>query len=283
MSVEDHRPLRPGDVQISEQGRRRAGAGAETADREAPALQHLRQAVGVPLDIGDAGGDVGSASKSMSSPTISRSCAERQESTWACRSAARTAGAMQRSARTAGTRSDLRRVIDWVWEGKMVGARGFEPPASRSRTVRSTKLSYAPTFLRSFAHRSRRHAREPTARTGRIPPPRPPVKRRAVSPSPVRFAHLPIATPWGSPRGTATSPRSHSEREPTAMKRTEDPPHPPPGRPCGPSTDRAEGCSRREAESAASVSSPTPATNCTANCLTASCPTRCGTGTTTTC
>src|SRR5436190_4280055 len=26
----------------------------------------------------------------------------------------------------------------------MVGARGFEPPASRSRTVRSTKLSYAP-------------------------------------------------------------------------------------------------------------------------------------------
>jgi hypothetical protein len=27
----------------------------------------------------------------------------------------------------------------------MVGARGFEPPASRSRTVRSTKLSYAPT------------------------------------------------------------------------------------------------------------------------------------------
>ncbi len=26
----------------------------------------------------------------------------------------------------------------------MVGARGFEPPASRSRTVRSTRLSYAP-------------------------------------------------------------------------------------------------------------------------------------------
>ena len=31
----------------------------------------------------------------------------------------------------------------------MVGARGFEPPASRSRTVRSTKLSYAPAYLRS--------------------------------------------------------------------------------------------------------------------------------------
>src|SRR5262249_21673710 len=27
----------------------------------------------------------------------------------------------------------------------LVGARGFEPPTSRSRTVRSTKLSYAPT------------------------------------------------------------------------------------------------------------------------------------------
>jgi hypothetical protein len=32
----------------------------------------------------------------------------------------------------------------------MVGARGFEPPASRSRTVRSTKLSYAPTGARTF-------------------------------------------------------------------------------------------------------------------------------------
>ena len=27
---------------------------------------------------------------------------------------------------------------------KMVGARGFEPPTSRSRTVRSTRLSHAP-------------------------------------------------------------------------------------------------------------------------------------------
>src|SRR5690606_9179814 len=30
---------------------------------------------------------------------------------------------------------------------RMVGARGFEPPASRTRTVRSTKLSYAPACL----------------------------------------------------------------------------------------------------------------------------------------
>src|SRR5512135_2478112 len=37
----------------------------------------------------------------------------------------------------------------------MVGARGFEPPASRSRTVRSTKLSYAP-------RRHTANAREPT-------------------------------------------------------------------------------------------------------------------------
>ena len=29
-------------------------------------------------------------------------------------------------------------------ERKMVGASGFEPPASRSRTVRSARLSYAP-------------------------------------------------------------------------------------------------------------------------------------------
>ena len=30
--------------------------------------------------------------------------------------------------------------------GLMVGARGFEPPTSRSRTVRATKLRYAPYF-----------------------------------------------------------------------------------------------------------------------------------------
>src|SRR4029453_1280171 len=29
--------------------------------------------------------------------------------------------------------------------GEMVGARGFEPPTSRSRTVRATRLRYAPT------------------------------------------------------------------------------------------------------------------------------------------
>ena len=31
---------------------------------------------------------------------------------------------------------------------EMVGARGFEPPTSRSRTVRSTRLSHAPNELR---------------------------------------------------------------------------------------------------------------------------------------
>ena len=29
----------------------------------------------------------------------------------------------------------------------LVGARGFEPPTSRSRTVRSTRLSHAPTEM----------------------------------------------------------------------------------------------------------------------------------------
>ena len=32
----------------------------------------------------------------------------------------------------------------------MVGASGFEPPTSRSRTVRSTKLSYAPTGAAAY-------------------------------------------------------------------------------------------------------------------------------------
>ena len=64
----------------------------------------------------------------------------------------------------------------------MVGARGFEPPASRSRTVRSTKLSYAPTFcgpLHGQLPAETSHARGSTARTGRIPPPWPSVKREA--------------------------------------------------------------------------------------------------------
>ena len=32
----------------------------------------------------------------------------------------------------------------------MVGARGFEPPASASRTLRSTRLSHAPRYVLSF-------------------------------------------------------------------------------------------------------------------------------------
>ena len=35
---------------------------------------------------------------------------------------------------------------DAGWK-EMVGARGFEPPTTRSRTVCSTRLSYAPTRL----------------------------------------------------------------------------------------------------------------------------------------
>lgn len=43
-------------------------------------------------------------------------------------------------------------VKDWLLPGAacsdtMVGARGLEPPASRSRTARSTRLSYAPPAI----------------------------------------------------------------------------------------------------------------------------------------
>jgi hypothetical protein len=34
---------------------------------------------------------------------------------------------------------------EWPFFGILVGARGFEPPTSRSRTERSTRLSHAPT------------------------------------------------------------------------------------------------------------------------------------------
>ena len=59
VGVEHHRPLRPGDAQVAEEGRGRAGGRRETAHLEAPAAEHLRQTVGVLLDVGDAGGDVG--------------------------------------------------------------------------------------------------------------------------------------------------------------------------------------------------------------------------------
>ena len=36
-------------------------------------------------------------------------------------------------------------VVKRLGKKEMVGASGFEPPTSRSRTVRSTKLSHAPT------------------------------------------------------------------------------------------------------------------------------------------
>src|SRR5205085_4631957 len=35
----------------------------------------------------------------------------------------------------------------------LVGARGFEPPTSRSQTERTTRLCYAPCFLASFLMR----------------------------------------------------------------------------------------------------------------------------------
>ena len=42
----------------------------------------------------------------------------------------------------------------------MVGARGFEPPTSRSRTVRATRLRYAPIICWSLLICSREKERE---------------------------------------------------------------------------------------------------------------------------
>src|SRR6185295_6386662 len=63
------------------------------------------------------------------------------------------------------------RVFMDTWKGvEMVGARGFEPPASRSRTVRSTKLSYAPR--ESAVECERGSTRGINREGGRIPCPR---------------------------------------------------------------------------------------------------------------
>ena len=52
---------------------------------------------------------------------------------------------------------------------KLVGARGFEPPTSRSRTERSTRLSHAPTTRRVYTGRRIAAIRNPAAGTPGFP------------------------------------------------------------------------------------------------------------------
>ena len=59
-------------------------------------------------------------------------------------------------------------------EVSLVGARGFEPPTSSSRTMRATKLRHAPTEgarlqgLRMIAHGSRTGTQAPTGKPSRV-------------------------------------------------------------------------------------------------------------------
>src|SRR5580765_8282660 len=47
-----------------------------------------------------------------------------------------------------------------LWKGRLVGERGFEPPAPTSRTWCSTRLSYSPPQGRGYSHGTpRRQAR----------------------------------------------------------------------------------------------------------------------------
>ncbi len=41
---------------------------------------------------------------------------------------------------------------DWREEVIKIGVRGFEPPTSRSRTVRATRLRYAPYIFKSIIY-----------------------------------------------------------------------------------------------------------------------------------
>ena len=63
----------------------------------------------------------------------------------------------------------------------MVGARGFEPPTSRSRTVRATKLRYAPKLSKEFIIAQRKDYVEFRARPS------------ADDLAPVRFVSLCVA------------------------------------------------------------------------------------------
>ena len=80
---------------------------------------------------------------------------------------ASTSGASPRVYLTSGNAREARRSVSGdrngsqipTGAGGMVGARGFEPPASRSRTVRSTRLSYAPSHR--YPNGAVRAVREP--------------------------------------------------------------------------------------------------------------------------
>src|SRR4051794_35885598 len=51
----------------------------------------------------------------------------------------------------------------------LVGARGFEPPASASRTLRSTRLSHAPTTSEMGSSKARYHTSEPASQLYLVP------------------------------------------------------------------------------------------------------------------
>src|SRR6476660_3358759 len=76
-------------------------------------------------------------------------------------------------------------VAEFPDAGSYVGARGFEPPTSWSRTTRSTKLSYAPNMQRVVYHVFR--SRASWDRTRLALPPSTPNSARAVFPLRVRL------------------------------------------------------------------------------------------------
>src|SRR5437667_1361565 len=97
------------------------------------------------------------------------------------------------------------RVAGGRTDGELVGARGFEPPTSRSRTVRATRLRYAPTrpaYCTQAAHAS--HAYFPTSLTNLHSP----HSRVFISP---RTFSTSVST-WfsASPIGTTIRPPSTS-------------------------------------------------------------------------
>lgn len=83
----------------------------------------------------------------------------------------------------------------------MVGARGFEPPASRTRTVRSTRLSYAPFEGVSLnAARRRRPENTPASkRASTVPAERARTRGKSLPICPARSARMTAQPPRALP------------------------------------------------------------------------------------
>ncbi len=91
---------------------------------------------------------------------------------------------------------------------KLVGARGFEPPASWSRTRRSTRLSHAPNSYQSSGSHRGTQVHSPKFKTSAaLPPPRSVPYYDTTQPA-AALPVMPSSACWTGPESTSVHPRT---------------------------------------------------------------------------